>query len=258
VKLTLNVWRQKDRRSNGAFEKYEINDVSEHMSFLEMLDVLNENLQVAGQEPVSFEHDCREGICGSCGFMIDGRPHGPMARTTVCQLHMRSFKDGDELVLEPFRATAFPIIRDLVVDRSAFDRIVQAGGYVSVNTGSAPEANSTPVPKSAADKSFDNAACIQCGACVAACPNAAAMLFTSAKMQHLNLLPQGEPEKYERAENMVLAMDKESFGHCTWHGECAEACPKGIPLTSIAAMNRDFTVANVLRSPHASGGGDGG
>ncbi|MDP2315958.1 MAG: succinate dehydrogenase/fumarate reductase iron-sulfur subunit [Pseudomonadota bacterium] len=258
MKLTLNVWRQKDRRSPGSFVKYAVNDVSEHMSFLEMLDVLNEKLQTEGQDPVAFEHDCREGICGSCGFMVDGRPHGPMPRTTVCQLHMRSFKDGDELVLEPFRAAAFPIIRDLVVDRGSLDRIVGAGGFVSVNTGSAPEANSTPVPKSVADKSFDNAACIQCGACVAACPNAAAMLFTSAKMQHLNVLPQGEPEKYERATNMVLQMDKEGFGHCTWHGECAEACPKGIPLSSIAAMNMDFNVGNLLRTPPTSGGDGGG
>jgi succinate dehydrogenase / fumarate reductase iron-sulfur subunit len=258
VKLTLNVWRQKDRNASGSFEAYTLDDVSEHMSFLEMLDVLNEKLQGEGKEPVAFDHDCREGICGSCGFMIDGRPHGPMPRTTVCQLHMRSFKDGDSLVLEPFRATAFPILKDLVVDRSAFDRIVQAGGFVSVNTGNAPEANSTPVPKHAADRAFDNAACIACGACVAACPNAAAMLFTSAKMQHLNLLPQGEPEKYERAHGMVTQMDKERFGHCTWHGECAEACPKGIPLTSIAAMNRDYTTANVFRTPHTSSGGDAG
>jgi succinate dehydrogenase / fumarate reductase iron-sulfur subunit len=258
VKLTLNVWRQKDRRASGAFETYTLDGVSEHMSFLEMLDVLNEKLQTEGKEPIAFEHDCREGICGSCGFMIDGRPHGPMPRTTVCQLHMRSFRDGDELVLEPFRASAFPVVRDLVVDRGALDRIVQSGGFISVNTGNAPEANSTPVPKASADKAFDNAACIACGACVAACPNAAAMLFTSAKMQHLNLLPQGEPEKYERANGMVLQMDKEGFGHCTWHGECAEACPKGIPLASIAAMNRDYTTANVLRTPHTSSGGDGG
>lgn len=258
MNLTLNVWRQKSRTAAGAFEKYPVNDVSGHMSFLEMLDVLNEKLTAEGKAPVAFEHDCREGICGSCGFMIDGRPHGPMPRTTVCQLHMRSFKDGDELFLEPFRASAFPILKDLVVDRGAFDRIVQAGGYVSVNTGSAPEANSTPVPKTTADASFDNAACIACGACVAACPNGAAMLFTSAKVAHLNLLPQGEPERYERATNMVLQMDKEGFGHCSWHGECAEACPKGIPLASIARMNGEFTVANLLRSPHVSGGDGGG
>ncbi len=258
MNLTLHVWRQKDPSTAGAFVKYTVNDVSTHMSFLEMLDVLNEKLAAEGQDPVAFEHDCREGICGSCGFMIDGRPHGPNPRTTVCQLHMRSYKDGDELYLEPFRATAFPILKDLVVDRAAFDRIVQAGGFVSVNTGNAPEANSTPVPKSAADKSFDNAACIACGACVAACPNAAAMLFTSAKVQHLNLLPQGDPERFERATEMVLQMDKEAFGHCTWHGECAEACPKGIPLASIAAMNLDFTIANLLRSPSTSGGDGGG
>ncbi len=257
MKLTLNIWRQKDRTSAGSFAKYELADVSEHMSFLEMLDVLNEKLLVGGQEPVAFEHDCREGICGSCGFMIDGRPHGPQARTTVCQLHMRSFKDGDELWLEPWRATAFPIIKDLVVDRAAFDRIIQAGGFVSVNTGSAPEANATAVPKSNADKAFDNAACIGCGACVAACPNAAAMLFTSAKINHLGELPQGQPERYERATGMVTQMDAEQFGHCTWHGECAEACPKGIPLTSIAQMNADFTFANIFRSPHV-GGSDGG
>lgn len=257
MKLTLNIWRQKDRSSAGSFAKYELADVSEHMSFLEMLDVLNEKLLVEGQEPVAFEHDCREGICGSCGFMIDGRPHGPQPRTTVCQLHMRSFKDGDELWLEPWRATAFPIIKDLVVDRSAFDRIIQAGGFVSVNTGSAPEANANAVPKSNADRAFDNAACIGCGACVAACPNAAAMLFTSAKINHLGELPQGQPERYERAAGMVTQMDAEKFGHCTWHGECAEACPKGIPLTSIAQMNADFTYANIFRSPHV-GGGDGG
>ncbi|MES2639642.1 MAG: succinate dehydrogenase/fumarate reductase iron-sulfur subunit [Myxococcota bacterium] len=257
MNLTLHVWRQKERTAAGAFAKYAVSNVSEHMSFLEMLDVLNERLAGEGQDPVAFEHDCREGICGSCGFMINGRPHGPMPRTTVCQLHMRSFKDGDELYLEPWRASAFPILKDLVVDRASMDRIVQAGGFVSVNTGSAPEANSTPVPKSLADQSFDNAACIQCGACVAACPNASAMLFTSAKVAHLNLLPQGEPERYERATNMVLAMDKQDFGHCTWHGECAEACPKAIPLTSIARMNGEFTVANLLKSPHVSGG-DGG
>lgn len=258
MKLTLNVWRQKDRNTAGRFEKYPVQDVSEHMSFLEMLDILNEQLLAQGIEPVAFEHDCREGICGSCGFMIDGRPHGPQPRTTVCQLHMRFYKDGDELWLEPWRASAFPVLKDLVVDRSAFDRIIQAGGFISVNTGSPPEANSTPVPKGNADRAFDAAACIGCGACVAACPNAAAMLFTSAKINHLGLLPHGEPERFERASGMVGQMDKEGFGHCTWHGECAEACPKGIPLTSIARMNADFTTANVLRSPHVSAGGDGG
>jgi succinate dehydrogenase / fumarate reductase iron-sulfur subunit len=258
MRITLNIWRQKDRASAGHFEKYEVADVSTHMSFLEMLDVLNEKLTVEGKDPVTFEHDCREGICGCCGFMIDGRPHGPQARTTVCQLHMRSFKDGDELWLEPWRAAAFPVVKDLMVDRSAFDRIIQAGGFISTNTGSAPEANGLPVEKDCADKAFDAAACIGCGACVAACPNAAAMLFTSAKITHLGLLPQGQPERYVRGVKMVEQMDAEGFGHCTNHGECAEACPKGIPLSYIARLNADYITGAVLRSPRQGSTDEGG
>jgi succinate dehydrogenase / fumarate reductase iron-sulfur subunit len=219
------------------------------MSFLEMLDVLNEGLEASGKEPVAFEHDCREGICGSCGFVINGRAHGPMSRTTVCQLHMRSFKDGDDLTLEPWRAKAFPVLRDLVVDRSALDRIVQAGGYVSTNTGSAPEANSVPVRRDCADKAMDAAACIGCGACVAMCPNASASLFTAAKLAHLNLLPQGEPERLIRSEKMVLQMDIEGFGHCTNHSDCEVVCPKGISVSTIAQMNRNYVQATLLSSP---------
>jgi len=258
MRLTLNIWRQKSRDSTGSFEKYDMPEVSEHMSFLEMLDVLNERLQADGKEPVSFEHDCREGICGSCGFVINGRPHGPMPRTTVCQLHMRSFKDGEELWLEPWRAKAFPIMRDLVVDRLAFDRIIQAGGYISTNTGSAPEANSVPVRKDSADKAFDAAACIGCGACVAACPNASAMLFTSAKASHLGLLPQGQPERLERAEKMVVQMDSEGFGHCTNHSDCSAACPKGISVENIARLNGDYLRATVFGSPRAGDDAEGG
>jgi succinate dehydrogenase / fumarate reductase iron-sulfur subunit len=257
MRLTLNIWRQASNSAAGRFEAYDMPDVSEHMSFLEMLDVLNERLQTQGQDPVAFEHDCREGICGSCGFVINGRPHGPMPRTTVCQLHMRSFKDGDALWLEPWRATAFPIMKDLVVDRSAFDRIVQAGGYISTNTGSAPEANAVPVRKDASDKAFDAAACIACGACVAACPNASAMLFTSAKASHLALLPQGQPERLERAERMVLQMDHEGFGHCTNHSDCEAACPKGIRVENIARLNGDYIRATLLGSPRASDGAEG-
>lgn len=249
MRLKLHIWRQKGRTDKGGFETHDVDNVSEHMSFLEMLDVLNEGLEAAGKEPVAFEHDCREGICGSCGFVINGRAHGPMPRTTVCQLHMRSFKDGDELVLEPWRAAAFPVLRDLVVDRSAFDRIVQAGGYVSTNTGSAPEANSVPVRKDSADKAFDAAACIGCGACVAMCPNASASLFTSAKMAHLNLLPQGQPEAMLRSEKMVQQMDAEGFGHCTNHADCEVVCPKGISVTNIARMNGDYIQAMLFSSP---------
>lgn len=249
MKLTLHIWRQKDRNAQGAFEVYPVDGVSEHMSFLEMLDVLNERLTTEGREPVAFEHDCREGICGSCGFMINGLAHGGQVRTTVCQLHMRSFKDGDELWLEPWRAAAFPVVKDLVVDRSAFDRIIQAGGYISVNTGSAPEANSLPVPKEQADRAFDAAACIGCGACVASCPNASAMLFTSAKVSHLNRLPQGQPERFDRAEKMIHQMDAEGFGHCSNHGECEVACPKGISITNIVMVNSEFLTASLRRSP---------
>jgi succinate dehydrogenase / fumarate reductase iron-sulfur subunit len=240
MKLTLRIWRQKDTDTAGGFVDYQVDDVSPEMSFLEMLDVLNEGLTERGEAPVAFEHDCREGICGSCGFLIDGVPHGPRRHTTVCQLHMRFFNDGDCLTLEPWRANAFPLIRDLVVDRSAFDRIIQAGGYITAPTGSAPEAGATLVPKESADTAFDAAACIGCGACVAACPNAAAMLFTSAKVTHLNALPQGQPERDERTLNMVAAMSSEHFGSCSNRGECEAVCPKGISLEFIARLNRDL------------------
>ncbi|MBK7760901.1 MAG: succinate dehydrogenase/fumarate reductase iron-sulfur subunit [Deltaproteobacteria bacterium] len=247
MKITLNVWRQSSPQAAGAFVKYDVDGVNADMSMLEMLDVLNDRLESKGEAPIAFDHDCREGICGSCGFMINGVAHGPEKEITVCQTHMRSFKDGDELTLEPWRAMAFPVMRDLMVDRSAFDRIIQAGGYVSVRTGSAPEANATPVMKEHADLAFEAAACIGCGACVAACPNAAAMLFTSAKVSHLGLLPQGEPERDKRALDMVAQMDKEGFGHCTNHGECEAVCPKGISVNFIARMNRDLLKAT-LRS----------
>ena len=247
MKITLNVWRQSSPEAAGSFVKYDVDGVSADMSMLEMLDVLNDRLESKGEAPIAFDHDCREGICGSCGFMINGVAHGPEKEITVCQTHMRSFKDGDELTLEPWRAMAFPVMRDLMVDRSAFDRIIQAGGYVSVRTGSAPEANATPVMKEHADMAFEAAACIGCGACVAACPNAAAMLFTSAKVSHLGLLPQGAPERDKRALDMVAQMDKEGFGHCTNHGECEAVCPKGISVNFIARMNRDLLKAT-LRS----------
>jgi succinate dehydrogenase / fumarate reductase iron-sulfur subunit len=257
MNLTLRIWRQKDARDAGRFETYSLKDISEHMSFLEMLDVLNEELIQDGKDPVAFDHDCREGICGMCGVVINGRPHGPWKATTTCQLHMRAFKDGDLIVIEPFRAKAFPVVRDLVVDRGSFDRIIQSGGYVSVNTGSAPEANSQPVPKPVADEAMNAAACIGCGACVAACPNAAAMLFTSAKISHLGLLPQGQPERGDRALRMVETMDAQGFGHCTNMAECTEACPKEIPIEMIAKMNRDYLRATI-RGPHAKVTGGGG
>lgn len=255
MKLTLHVWRQKNPASPGTMARYQT-VASEHMSFLEMLDVLNEDLIQKGQEPVAFDHDCREGICGSCGFMINGVAHGPMPGTTVCQLHMRHFKDGDELWLEPWRAAAFPVIKDLVVDRGAFDRIVAAGGYVSVSTGSAPDANAVPVPKKDSDMAMDAAQCIGCGACVAACPNASASLFTSAKISHLGLLPQGQPERHERVLNMVAQINEEGFGSCTNIGECEAVCPKGIRLEFIARMNRDFLQASwKFRSESTAAGG---
>lgn len=244
MKVNLRVWRQSGPSDSGQFKDYEVQVISE-MSFLEMLDVLNEDLLAKGEEPVAFEHDCREGICGSCGAMVNGRAHGPSDRSTLCQLHMRSFKDGDLIVVEPWRAEAFPVIKDLVVDRSAFDRIVQAGGYISVRTGSAPDANSMPIGKPEADEAFDYAACIGCGACVAACPNASASLFTAAKLSHLNDLPQGEVEKPHRTAAMVQVMDDEGFGGCTNHGECAAVCPKGIPLKAIAKMNRSLVLARL-------------
>jgi len=247
MNLILFVWRQQNTASDGAFEQHELKNVSEDSSFLEMLDYLNETLVEQGKRPVAFEHDCREGICGSCSMSINGRPHGPKRLTTACQLHMRNFKDGDTIYIEPFRANSFPVIKDLVTDRGAFDRIQQAGGYISVSTGAAPEANATPIEKEHADEAFDAAACIGCGACVAACPNGSAMLFTAAKVAHLGLLPQGQPERFERVINMVHQMDKEDFGGCTNHGECQEACPKGISIKYITRMNRDYVKATVLR-----------
>src|SRR5438105_2895544 len=226
--------------------RYEVPGVNEHMSFLEMLDVLNQGLIEKGEDPIAFDHDCREGICGMCGFMIDGKAHGGFKGTTVCQLHMRHFKDGDELYLEPWRAAAFPVIKDLVVDRSAFDRIIAAGGFISVPTGSAPDGNAIPVPKPAADRAMDAAACIGCGACVAACPNASAMLFTAAKVSHLGLLPQGQPERYTRVRRMVAQMDAEGFGTCTNHFECEAVCPKSISVAFIARLNRDYIRASLM------------
>ncbi len=243
MNLVLNVWRQKSANAPGQFVRYEAKNVSDHMSFLEMLDVVNEGLLAKGEDPIAFDHDCREGICGMCGVVIDGVPHGPLGGTTTCQLHMRSFKDGDELTIEPWRAGSFPVVRDLVVDRSAFDRIIQAGGYISVRTGAAPEANSLPIAKIDSDTAFDAATCIGCGACVAACPNASAALFTAAKISHLALLPQGEPERKDRVRKMVAQMDAEGFGHCTTHGECEAACPKGISIGFIAKMNRELLTA---------------
>lgn len=245
MNLVLHVWRQPAANKPGKFERYEVKGVSEHQSFLEMMDLLNEQLVSEGREPVAFDSDCREGICGTCGIVINGRPHGPQKATTTCQLHMRHFKNGDELTLEPWRAKAFPVLRDLVVDRSAFDRIIQAGGYISARAGAAPEANSVPVPKQNADLAMDAAACIGCGACVASCPNASAMLFTSAKIGHLNLLPQGAPEAEDRVRNMVAQMEAEGFGHCTNHLECEAACPKEISTDFIARMNRQFMGAMV-------------
>lgn len=244
MKFTLQVWRQEGPNTKGRFETYEATEISEEMSFLEVLDVVNEDLIREGQEPIHFDHDCREGICGSCGLMINGQAHGPQRGTATCQLHMRKFKDGATIVVEPWRAASFPIVRDLVVNRSAFDRIIEAGGFVSVNTGSAPEANMLPVPKQVADAAMDAAQCIGCGACVAACPNGAAQLFTSAKLQHLNLLPQGQAERWQRTEHMVETME-EYFGTCTNHGECETACPKNISIDFIAYMNRDYVKAQI-------------
>lgn len=243
MNLTLIVWRQKSAKDAGGFETYDAKDISPDMSFLEMLDVVNERLLADGKDPIHFDHDCREGICGACSMVIDGRPHGPRDRTTACQLHMRSFKDGDAISIEPWRARAFPVLRDLVVDRRAFDRIIAAGGYISAPTGSAQDANSLPVSKPNADIAMDAAACIGCGACVAACPNASAMLFVAAKITHLGLLPQGQPERSSRALKMVEQMDAEGFGGCTNHGECSAVCPKGISLETIARMNRDYIKA---------------
>jgi succinate dehydrogenase / fumarate reductase iron-sulfur subunit len=257
MRIILHIWRQKHKDAPGRMERYEVPDVNPHMSFLEMLDVLNERLIERGEEPVAFDHDCREGICGMCGFVINGTAHGPLRGTTVCQLHMRHFKDGDELYLEPWRARAFPVIRDLIVDRSAFDRIIAAGGYISVPTGSAPDGNAIPVPKEIAERAMDAAACIGCGACVAACPNASAMLFTAAKISHLGLLPQGQPERADRALAMVAQMQKEGFGACTNIGECEAVCPKNIKLENIARMFRDFVKASWTKRPVVATGGVG-
>ena len=247
MKLTLKIWRQKNGKEKGAFTSYVMDDVDPEMSMLECLDVLNETLILRGELPVSFEHDCREGICGSCGFMINGIAHGPERATTVCQLTMRHFKDGDELILEPWRAKAFPLIKDLVVSRRAFDHIIQAGGYVSVSTGQAPDGNDILIGKAIADESMDAAACIGCGACVAACPNASAALFTGAKITHLGVLPQGEPERERRALSMVAQTNTEGFGNCTSIGECTGVCPKEIPLEVIANMNRDYLSGSFKR-----------
>ena len=243
MNLTLHVWRQKNGSSAGRMERYDAKDVNADMSFLEMLDVVNEKLIAENKEPIAFEHDCREGICGSCGFMINGIAHGPQRGTTVCQLHMRHFKDGDELYLEPWRARAFPVLKDLVVDRSAFDRIISSGGYITAQTGSAQDGNDVPIPKGDADRAMDAAACIGCGACVAACPNASAALFTGAKISHLGLLPQGQAERSRRALRMVAQYNTELFGSCTNIGECEAVCPKEIRLEVIARMNRDYLKA---------------
>jgi len=243
MNLTLKVWRQKNASDRGGFETYPVKNISSEMSFLEMIDVLNEELIKEGKDPIAFDHDCREGICGMCSMYINGRPHGPWQQNTTCQLHMRAYKDGDTIVVEPWRANSFPVIKDLVVDRSAFDRIIQAGGYISVNTGNAVDANATPVEKDKADAAFAAAACIGCGACVAACKNSSALLFVSAKVSHLALLPQGNPERKSRAMNMVAQMDKEGFGSCTNTGACEAVCPKGISIENIARLNREYMMA---------------
>ena len=246
MNLTLKVWRQKNSNEQGRFETYQVKNISSEMSFLEMIDVLNEEMIREGHDPIAFDHDCREGICGMCSMYIDGRPHGPWQQNTVCQLHMRAYKDGDTIVIEPWRANAFPVIKDLMVDRSSFDRIIQAGGFISVNTGSPVDANAIPVNKDLADASFAAAACIGCGACVAACKNSSAMLFLSAKVTHLSLLPQGHPERRSRALNMVAQMDKEGFGACTNTGACEAVCPKGISIENIARLNREYLVAGLV------------
>jgi succinate dehydrogenase / fumarate reductase iron-sulfur subunit len=246
INLKLEIWRQKDSKATGNFETYILTNISTDMSFLEMLDVLNEQLTREGQDPVAFDHDCREGICGMCGAVVNGIAHGPEPETTLCQLHMRHFKEGETLVIEPFRSRAFPIHKDLITDRSALDRIIQAGGYVSVNTGGMPDGNATPIPSATAELAMDAAACIGCGACVASCPNGAAMLFTGAKISQLSLLPQGQPERKERARAMVETMDKEGFGNCTNERECEAVCPKGISISNIARLNREFVKASLL------------
>jgi succinate dehydrogenase / fumarate reductase iron-sulfur subunit len=253
MKLTLHIWRQSGPEDTGGFKTYELDDVNSHMSFLEMLDVLNQELITAGEDPVAFEHDCREGICGSCGFVINGIPHGDQRGSTVCQLHMRHFSDGEELFLEPWRSKAFPVIKDLVVDRSSFDRIIQAGGFISARTGSAPDANAIPIAKDDAELAMDFAECIGCGACVASCPNGAAMLFVAAKISHLGILPQGQPERERRARAMVDAMEREAFGACTNFRACEAACPKEISISGIARMNKDWRRAMLKGAEAATG-----
>mgnify|MGYP006277868511 FL=1 len=248
--LTLHVWRQNGPDDKGRFETLPARDISEHMAFLEMLDVVNEGLIKDGKEPIAFDHDCREGICGTCGLMINGVPHGPLNLTTACQIHMRHLKGAREIWIEPWRAKAFPVIKDLVVDRSAMDRIIEAGGYVSVRTGSAADANATPIEKMDVDMAMDSAICIGCGACIAACPNASSMLFTAAKVAHLGRLPQGQPERYERVLEMVRVQDEEGFGNCTNHGACQNACPKGIGVDVIARLNRDLVKAAITQKPY--------
>jgi succinate dehydrogenase / fumarate reductase iron-sulfur subunit len=257
VNLTLHVWRQKNASTPGRFVTYPARDISPDMSFLEMLDVVNEGLIKKGEDPIAFDHDCREGICGTCSVVIDGSPHGPLPGVTACQLHMRKFSDGAEITLEPWRAKAFPVVKDLIVDRASFDRIIAAGGFISAPTGSAPDGNALPVPKENAEMAMDAAACIGCGACVAACPNASAMLFVSAKVSQLALLPQGQPERYDRVLKMVATMDEAGFGHCTNHGECEAACPKEISVSNIARLNRDYIAASLTAGRRPARAGDG-
>jgi succinate dehydrogenase / fumarate reductase iron-sulfur subunit len=256
MNLKLKVWRQQNSKSTGKFVDYDAPDIPGHCSFLEMLDIVNEGLSQRGEEPIAFDHDCREGICGMCSLVINGVPHGPNGGTTTCQLHMRHFHDGETIYVEPFRAHPFPVLRDLVVERTALDRIQQAGGFISARAGSAPDGNSVPIPKTNADLAMDAAACIGCGACVAACPNGAAALFTAAKIGHLGLLPQGQPERETRALKMVAQVSAEGFGHCTSAGECEAVCPKGIPITFIARMNREFIHAAVVERPQVDRAGD--
>lgn len=255
MKVKLRVWRQKNQNATGQFEVYETPELNPNMSFLEMLDVVNEDLTAKGQEPIAFDHDCREGICGTCSLVINGKPHGPHRKVATCQTYMRSFRDGETILVEPFRAKPFPVVKDLIIDRSAFDKIMQAGGFISVRTGSAQDANALPVPKENADLAMDAAACIGCGACVAACKNASAMLFVAAKVSQFSLLPQGQPERYRRVKAMVEVMDEAGFGNCTVTGSCEAVCPKGISLDFISRLNRDYAVALLKGEPKSTGGG---